>query len=325
MAVYPEYEAVRRIAVLGTGTIGASWTAWFLSRGYAVDAWDPADDWQQRLAAFIGTAWPHLEALGLAPGADRTAVTPHATASDAVASAGFVQENAPEKPDVKRALYRDIDQALPDGTILSSSTSGLIMSDLQAGLASAGRFVVGHPFNPPHLIPLVEVVAGRLTDPAAADWAVGFYGHVGKHAIRVRKEVPGHLANRLQAALFREAVLAVRDGLASVEDVDAAVSRGPGLRWALMGPHMIMNLAGGRAGYRGMLEHFGPGMQAWWETMTDNPVLGGALADALVEGVAEEARGRDIAGLEAERDARLIALLRMVQNPAAPGGEDPGS
>ena len=312
MSDYRDHAQVRRIAVLGAGTIGASWAAWFLARGYAVDAWDPAVGWEQRLAAFIENAWPHLEALGLADGADRGAVTPHPTAAAAVAGADFVQESAPERLDVKRALYRDIDPALPADTILSSSTSGLIMSELQEGLASAGRFVVGHPFNPPHLIPLVEVVAGRLTDPDAADWAIGFYRHVGKHPIRIRKEVPGHLANRLQAALFREAVLAVQNGLASVEDIDAAVCRGPGLRWALMGPHMTMNLAGGAAGYRGMLGHFAPGMQAWWETMTENPVLAGDLAETIVAGVEEEAGERSIAELEAERDARLIGILGVL-------------
>ena len=312
MSDYPDHAQVRRIAVLGAGTIGASWAAWFLARGYAVDAWDPAVGWEQRLAAFIENAWPHLEALGLADGADRGAVTPHPTAAAAVAGADFVQESAPERLDVKRALYRDIDPGLPAGTILSSSTSGLIMSELQEGLASAGRFVVGHPFNPPHLIPLVEVVAGRQTDPEAADWAIGFYRHIGKHPIRIRKEVPGHLANRLQAALFREAVLAVQNGLASVEDIDAAVCRGPGLRWALMGPHMTMNLAGGAAGYRGMLGHFAPGMQAWWETMTENPVLAGELAETIVAGVEEEAGERSIAELEAERDARLIGILGVL-------------
>jgi 3-hydroxyacyl-CoA dehydrogenase len=187
------------------------------------------------------------------------------------------------------------------------------MSDMQDGFASAGRFVVGHPFNPPHLIPLVEVVAGKDTDPAAVDWSIGFYNHIGKHAIRINKEVPGHLANRLQAALWREAVLAVKNDLASVEDINAAVAQGPGLRWALMGPHMIMNLAGGKGGFRQMIDHFGPGMQSWWETMTENPELTPSLSNALIEGVAEEAGERSINDLEEERDERLIQLLTMLK------------
>ena len=316
MAQYPNYDSIRRIGILGAGTIGSSWATYFLAQGFQVSAWDPADGWQDRMVAFIDNAWPHMEALGLAPGADKTAISFHDSPGDAVADVGFVQENAPEKMQVKRDLYRRIDNALPEKTILSSSTSGLIMSDMQDGFASAGRFVVGHPFNPPHLIPLVEVVAGKDTDPAAVDWSIGFYNHIGKHAIRINKEVPGHLANRLQAALWREAVLAVKNDLASVEDINAAVAQGPGLRWALMGPHMIMNLAGGKGGFRQMIDHFGPGMQSWWETMTENPELTPSLSNALIEGVAEEAGERSINDLEEERDERLIRLLAMLKETA---------
>ena len=313
MVQYPNYDSIRRIGVLGAGTIGSSWATYFLAQGFQVSAWDPADGWRDRMVAFIDNAWPHMEALGLALGADKRAINFHDSPGDAVADVGFVQENAPEKMQVKRDLYRRIDNALPEKTILSSSTSGLIMSDMQDGFASAGRFVVGHPFNPPHLIPLVEVVAGKDTDPAAVDWSIGFYNHIGKHAIRINKEVPGHLANRLQAALWREAVLAVKNDLASVEDINAAVAQGPGLRWALMGPHMIMNLAGGKGGFRQMIDHFGPGMQSWWETMTENPELTPSLSNALIEGVAEEAGERSINDLEEERDERLIRLLTMLK------------
>jgi 3-hydroxyacyl-CoA dehydrogenase len=313
MAQYPNYDSIRRIGILGAGTIGSSWATYFLAQGFQVSVWDPADGWRDRMVAFIDNAWPHMEALGLAPGADKSAISFHDSPGDAVAGVGFVQENAPEKMQVKRDLYRRIDNALPEKTILSSSTSGLIMSDMQDGFASAGRFVVGHPFNPPHLIPLVEVVAGKDTDPAAVDWSIGFYNHIGKHAIRINKEVPGHLANRLQAALWREAVLAVKNDLASVEDINAAVAQGPGLRWALMGPHMIMNLAGGKGGFRQMIDHFGPGMQSWWETMTENPELTPSLSNALIEGVAAEAGERSINDLEEERDERLIQLLTMLK------------
>ena len=313
MAQYPNYDSIRRIGILGAGTIGSSWATYFLAQGFQVSVWDPADGWRDRMVAFIDNAWPHMEALGLALGADKRAISFHDSPGDAVADVGFVQENAPEKMPVKRDLYRRIDNALPEKTILSSSTSGLIMSDMQDGFASAGRFVVGHPFNPPHLIPLVEVVAGKDTDPAAVDWSIGFYNHIGKHAIRINKEVPGHLANRLQAALWREAVLAVKNDLASVEDINAAVAQGPGLRWALMGPHMIMNLAGGKGGFRQMIDHFGPGMQSWWETMTENPKLTPSLSNALIEGVAAEAGERSINDLEEERDERLIQLLTMLK------------
>lgn len=152
------------------------------------------------------------------------------------------------RPNAKRELYARLDPILPADTVLASSTSGLIMSEMQAGLGSASRFVVGHPFNPPHLIPLVEVVGGRETAPETIAWCLEFYGHIGKRPIHIRKEAPGHLANRLQAALWREAVSAVVSGLALGEDVDTAISAGPGLRWAVMGPHMTFHLGGGEGG-----------------------------------------------------------------------------
>jgi len=307
---YRAYEDVRRIAVLGTGTIGASWTAYFLARGYDVTAWDPAEGWRERLTAFVGNARPQLEALGETGSGSLSFAE---TAAEAVAEADFVQENAPERLPIKQELYQAIDPAMPAETILATSTSGLILSDMQDGLAMAPRMVVGHPFNPPHLIPLVEVVLGKQTDKAAGSWAHGFYGHIGKHAIYVNKEVRGHLANRLQAALWREAVNAVDDGLASVEDVNAAMSKGPGLRLALMGPHMIFNLTGGKGGFAHFLDHFVPQMEEWWENMQKTPVMTDDLKTALSDGIREEMGKRSIADLEAERDTRLIALLKMLR------------
>ena len=174
---------------------------------------------------------------------------------------------------------------MPADTTLASSTSGLIMSEMQAGLPSAARFVVGHPFNPPHLIPLVEVVGGRETSPETIAWCLGFYRHIGKRPIHIRKEAPGHLANRLQAALWREAVSAVVSGLASVEDVDTAISAGPGLRWAVMGPHMTFHLGGGEGGITHMLEQFKPAFEAWWASMT-TPELSEETRRKIVDGVA---------------------------------------
>ncbi|NQW10421.1 MAG: 3-hydroxyacyl-CoA dehydrogenase [Alphaproteobacteria bacterium] len=312
MARYREYDAVKRIAVLGTGTIGASWCSYFLARGYDVVAWDPAEGWRERLTAFIDTAMPQLRDLGTAvakEGALVTADTPEA----AVAEADFVQENAPERAPIKQELYARIDGAVPEQTIVATSTSGLILSDLQGGLGFAPRLVVGHPFNPPHLIPLVEVVLGKATDPGAGAWAHGFYGHIGKHAIYVNKEVPGHLANRLQAALWREAVNAVAEGLASVEDVNAAVAQGPGLRWALMGPHMVFNLTGGKGGMRATLEQFGPPIESWWTDMQITPTLTDDLKAKLIAGIEDEMGDRSIDDLEHERDTRLIGLLKMLR------------
>jgi len=308
------FDQVRTIAVLGTGTIGASWAAYFLSRGFAVSAWDPGDGWQEKLQAFIDTAWPQLESLGLGPNASKDALTLHDSAATAVAHADFVQENAPERLEIKKDLYAEVDQAMPAHAIFSTSTSGLILSDLVADIKTAHRFVVGHPFNPPHLIPLVEVVASNQTDPEVVDWAMGFYKHIGKHAILIRKEVRGHLANRFQAALWREAVWAVVNDLASVEDINAAMAQGPGLRLALMGPHMIFNLTGGKGGFQAFFDHFGPAMEKWWETMQGEPELTQELCDTIIAGLKDEAGSRTIDDLEAERDRKLIALLNAIRD-----------
>jgi len=304
-------QSVSRIAILSAGTIGASWAAWFLSRGISCTVSDPAPDAEAKTRTFIQTVWPTLEQLGLSDGADPEAWRFVADPAEAVADAQFVQENAPERLEIKRDLYARIDAALPSDTILATSSSGLMMSDMQQGLSSAARLAVGHPFNPPHLIPLVEVVGGRQTDPAVLDWCMRFYRSVGKRPILLHKEVPGHLANRLQAALYREAAHAVAEGIASVADVDAAISYGPGLRWAIMGPHLTFHLGGGEGGLRHLLDHIGPAMEDWWETL-GQPTLTPELKDQLVEGVTEEAAGRSIADLAAERDAALIALLRLL-------------
>jgi 3-hydroxyacyl-CoA dehydrogenase len=214
-----EPVSVKRVAVLGAGTIGGSWVSWYAAARLGMTA-DAAPD-----------AWRFC-----------------AAAKEAVADAEFVQENAPERLATKREPYARLDPVMPADTVLASSTSGLIMSEMQAGLRSAARFAVGYPFNPPHLIPLVEVVGGRETSPETVAWCLDFYRHIGKRPIHIRKEAPGHLANRLQAALWREAVNAVVSGLASVEDVDTAISAGPGLRWAVMGPHMTFHLGGGEGG-----------------------------------------------------------------------------
>ena len=220
---------------------------------------------------------------------------------------GFVQESAPEKLDVKRALYADIDAALPDGVVMSSSTSGLIMSELQAGFSNAARFVVGHPFNPPHLIPLVEVVGGADTDAGVVDWTIGFYNAHGKKAIRLNHEAPGHLVNRLQAALWREAMDAVLTGLASVEDVDDAIKYGPGLRLSVMGPFELCHLAGGPEGFSNFLDHFGDALQHWMDDMRAGRAHAGGAREA------EGARRRG------HRRARVRIRRERARYPAAAG------
>jgi len=302
-------DPTKTVAILGTGTIGASWASYFLANGLAVKAWDPAPDGHDRLRQFVEDAWPAMEQLGLKPGADPTRITWHDDPRDAVADVPFVQENAPEDLALKRDLLKQLDGALGEKTVLASSTSGLLMSDIQAGFASADRLVVGHPFNPPHLIPLVEVVGGRETEDWAIDFACDFYTAIGKKAIRVNHEIPGHIANRLQAAMQREAIHLVSTGAASAADVDAAVAFGPGLRWAIMGPMLTFHLAGGKGGIEHAIEHFGPALESWWQDL-GSPTLDEDTRNILLTSVRDMLDGKSLKSLEQHRDARLIDILK---------------
>jgi carnitine 3-dehydrogenase len=308
----PPPHAVERVGIIGAGVIGASWAAHFLARGMDVQVWDPGPQSEDRVRRFVADAWPALERLGLAPGADPARLRCCEDVQSALANVQFVQESAPEDKALKLALYESFDSALPADVVLSSSTSGLLLSELQAGRAARARMVVGHPFNPPHLIPLVEVLGGAATAPEAVDWALAFYEAHGKTPIRLNKEAPGHLVNRLQAAIWREAIDAVVSGVASVEDVDKAIAYGPGLRWALMGPHQIFHLAGGPGGMRNFLEHFGPNIETWWSDMRDVTLTADVKAK-LIDGVDAESAGRSVEMLAAERDARLLDLLELLK------------
>lgn len=302
-------EDVRRVACVGAGVIGGGWAAHFLARGYDVTAWDPAPDAAVRLRRLISAAWPALEQIGLADGASQDRLTVTATLEEAVADTQFVQESAPEKLELKRDLLARLDAAAPAGTVIASSTSGYPMTDMQTEAADPGRLVVGHPFNPPYLIPLVEVVGGELTAPAAVDWASRFYAVAGKSVITMDHEVPGFIANRLQEALWREALHMVAAGEATVREIDASITEGPGLRWAVMGPMLTFALAGGEGGMAHMLDHFGPSLKSPW-TRLEAPELDRALYEAVVAGCEEAADGRSIADLVAGRDRGVIDVLR---------------
>lgn len=306
----PEPDQVERVAVIGAGTIGASWATLFLSKGLEVAAWDPMDDAETKIRAFVDNAWPALERLGLDDRADPTKLSVVDNPADAVAEATFVQESGPENLDAKRVLFSTIEPQLAPATVVASSTSGFMPSELQEGRAGPERYIVGHPFNPPHLIPLVEVVGGSDADPAVLDWAVDFYSWLGKKAIRIEKEMPGHVANRMQSALYREAIHLVLEGVASPADVDAAIAYGPGVRWALMGPHALHDLAGGEGGMRHLLEHIGPGIDAWWQTL-GQPRITPEIIEKLVDSYQADGP-RSIAELAAERDALLLALLETL-------------
>jgi 3-hydroxyacyl-CoA dehydrogenase len=300
---------IKHVAVVGTGVIGASWVAHFLAHGLDVVATDPAPGAEARLRSEVTEHWGILTQLGLADGASTDRLTFDADVESAVAQADFVQENGPERVELKHALFAQLDRAARPDVVLASSSSGLLPSVIQAGCPEhPERVLIGHPFNPPHLIPLVEVVPGAKTSDAAMDAAMTFYAAVGKRPIRLRQELPGHVANRLQAALWREAYSLVDRGIASVTDVDTAIAYGPGLRWAVLGPFVNQHLSGGAGGLAHNIEHLGPPMVAWWDDLRQ-PDLTPELAARLVAGVDEELAGIDQAKLVQHRDAVLNALL----------------
>ena len=300
-------------AVIGAGVIGASWTALFLAAGKSVTVHDPAEGVEAQVRDYVGRAWPTLEQLGLvkdgAPGALRFSDDP----ADAVTGAGFVQESVPERLPIKHALYARIEPALSPGAVVASSASGLTLSEMQDGWKDPGPLVLGHPFNPPHLIPLVEVMGNARTRPGAVDIAERFYAEVGKVTIRVNKEVPGHVANRLQAALWREAIHLVVEGVASVEDVDTAVWAGPGLRWAAMGPTMLFHLGAGAGGMAEFCARYTDSFNRWWDDLGDLH-LTPEIAAELADGVGRQAAGIEPAELSARRDALIAAMQVATKN-----------
>ena len=299
---------IKRIAVVGTGVIGASWAAYFLARGLDVSATDPMPGAEAKLREAVQRHWPSLERLGLAPGAAMARLSFSADLETALKGVDFVQENGPEREDLKTELFRRMDASLPPDVILASSSSGLLMSRVQAACAHPGRVLLGHPFNPPHMIPLVEVIGGAQTSPEAVEQAMAFYAAIGKRPIHPRKEVKGHVANRLQAALWREAFHLVDQGVATVADIDTAIACGPGLRWALMGPFLNLHLSGGEGGIRHVLDHLGPPIESWWADL-GTPAITEELKDKICAGVEELLEGRQQSALEPERDQLLIGLI----------------
>jgi len=294
------------IGVVGTGVIGASWAAHFLAHGHDVVATDPAPGAEDRLRADVAAHWPVLQPV---EGASPERLTFTADPAAAATAADFVQENGPEREDVKHALYAVLDEAARPDVVLASSSSGMLPSVIARGCPRhPERVVIGHPFNPPHLIPLVEVVPGEKTSEATVERALAFYAAVGKKPIRLRQEVPGHVANRLQAALWQEAYSLVDRGVATVADIDTAIAHGPGLRWAVLGPFLNQHLSGGPGGIAHVLEHLGPPTEAWWRDL-GQVTLTPELNAKLVSGVDDELGGIDPAELVARRDAVLTSLL----------------
>jgi len=311
-AAFVEPASVRNVAVIGAGVIGGGWAAHFLRMGLDVSAYDPQPGAEERLRRAIEEAWPTLERLGLATGASPERVRFTDDLAAALEGADFVQENTPEEGSGKTEVFTELDRLTPAEVVISSSTSGFSMTMLQKHCRNPERTVIGHPFNPPYIIPLVEVVGGERTAPEAVDWAVAVYEHLGKYAMRLQRELPGFVANRLQEALWREALHMVAADEATVEEIDAAVAQGPGLRWALMGPCLTFHLAGGPGGMGHMLDHFGAALLEPW-TRLEAPPLTSELRTRMVDGCLAEAGGRSIGELERQRDDFLVELLDLVR------------
>ncbi|WP_425105096.1 3-hydroxyacyl-CoA dehydrogenase NAD-binding domain-containing protein [Ancylobacter sp.] len=292
------------LSVIGCGLIGRSWTALFLANGHDVRAWDPDADVRASLPSQLTLPREQLLSLGKGQRPGRLMVAD--TLGEAVAGADFIQENAPENVPVKHALYAQIEVFCPAEAILSSSTSAFTWSDLSVGMRHPARFITAHPFNPPHLIPLIELFG---IDADVLDRAENFYRGLGSSPVRLKKDAVGHIANRLASALWREAVNIVAEGIADVSDVDRALVDGPGLRWSVVGAHMCYHLGGGEGGIAHYLQQLGPSQERRWKTLGD-PRLTPEVCERLVAGIAAEADGRTIPELEADRDARLIDALK---------------
>ncbi|MFL9911208.1 3-hydroxyacyl-CoA dehydrogenase NAD-binding domain-containing protein [Paraburkholderia sp. RL17-337-BIB-A] len=302
---------IRRIAVIGTGVIGASWTALFLAKGLKVVATDIAPNAEAQLKQFVESAWPALKRLGLAPGASQANLTFTPVLAQALTDVDLVQENGPERLEFKQDLYRQLDELLPPHVIIASSTSTLPMSNIQVGaVLHPERCVVGHPFNPPHLMPLVEIVGGTKTSEETIRRATAFYTSIGKQAVRLHKELQGHVANRLQFAVAREVYYLVAEGVLSAADVDTALSWGPGLRWGVMGNMMLNHLGGGPGGIEHFFHQFSGPMTAGWKDL-GSPELTPEVQKKLIDGVHAEVGSRSIKELEAERDEMLLGLIEL--------------
>lgn len=291
----------RQIAIIGCGTIGIGWAAYFLAHGLRVTAYDPSSGARQGFAANVAEA---LEAMQAPSAVPEVADTQEA----AVKEADLIVENAPEDIPLKRRLLTDLQNAAPTQAIIASSTSSLRHSDIACDAPTAERIVIAHPFNPPHLVPLVELYGPRLE---IVERLRGFYLAIGKQPIVMRREMTGHVANRLTAALWREALYLLQEDVASVEDIDTAVTAGPGLRWAILGPFLTYHLGGGPGGIRHYLDHLGSSQQRRWATL-GTPEMGEALAERIVAGVDDEMGERSLAQLAAHRDRKLQALLTQL-------------
>ncbi len=304
-------KQIRNVAIVGTGLIGASWAAQYLARGFDVIATDPAPNAEANLRKWVDEAWPLVTITGLDAGASRDRLTFTPDIKEAVSKADFVQESVPERALLKARVFAQMDEAAPPDTILASSASGITMDVIQASCKHhAERCVIGHPFNPPHVIPLVEVVGGAKTSEAVIERAMAFYASIGKKPIRLRKAVSGHVGNRLQAALYREILYLIQQGVLGVEDADTAVSYGLGLRWGAMGPSLQWHLAGGPGGIQHFVEHFMDGFVGLMKKL-EMPEVTPALMQTIIDGVQKEANGQPVEQLAHAENQLVLELLAL--------------
>ncbi|KVV40018.1 3-hydroxyacyl-CoA dehydrogenase [Burkholderia territorii] len=305
---------VRTIGVVGCGVIGMSWAAYFLAKGFTVRAVDQNPDSEIRMIRFIDDAWEFLEQMGLGEGADKSRISFSTDLDRGLSDVDFVQENGPERLDLKRELFRNITHSIRSNVIVASSSSGTCVSDFQADAINPERILLGHPFNPPHVIPLVEVAGGKLTSAESVEKAIKFYSQIGKKPILLNREIKGHIANRIQAAVMREVLYLLEQDVASLEDLDIAISHGPGLRWAILGQFMNGEFGGGDGGIRHMMTHLGPALETWWADLGRIEKITPESIDALEAGVYEILRRSKRSAIISARDSVLMKILQAKDN-----------
>ncbi len=303
-------SSIQKVGIVGAGLIGSGWVSRCIVRNFDVIVYDPSPQGEEVLHAHLDTAMFALNKLGFkAP--DRQVIRFTTDLEEVARDCDFIQESVPERIDLKTSMHTDIDRYAPAETVIASSSSGLLPSQFQSGAKNPQRILVGHPFNPVYILPLVEIVRGKLTGDGAVSQAEQFYRSIGMHPLTVKKEIPGYISDRLQESLWREALHMVADGVASTQDIDDAIVYGPGLRWAVMGVCLTFHLAGGEQGMRHMLEQFGPALKLPWTHM-DAPELTDELVDRMVEGTETQAENHSIQDLERLRDECLIDILDVL-------------
>ena len=314
-------DDIRRVGLVGGGVIGTGWSIRCLARGLDVSVTDPAPGAEENLREAVGRAWPIMEQTGLADGASQDRLDFVSSIEEAVSGADFVQENVPEHEDLKIEVFSEIGRHAPRDAVIASSSSGFLPTRIQARTEAPERVIIGHPFSPLYILPLVEIVGGRETSEEAVRAAAGYYRRIGMRPLHVRNEIDAYISDRLQQAVWHESLHLVNDGIATIPEIDAAITGGPGLRWAFMGTAMAWHLAAGAGGMRATLAHFGPAMELPW-TKLKAPELTDELARRVIEGCDEATGDRDWREMQRRRDICLLKIQEVINEYWYPPGED---